>query len=235
MIRRKILSLFLLFPAFFSLSAQDHEGSQHQYVIRGEVFVDFEPIYAGHIDSEYPLDIPTAGRRALEEAAMFFSAMIYGWAFDYEVGERVRQIAEVLELEPVASIQAGDPALKVTDTEIRDMRFRIWTDYHLSDAQQSRMQVWRSGTVRNAQAVGYGPSSIEEYPGWLELKKKALEDAAKTALREMLRGSERNRPKEVTGFISLAAFPRYFIDGGRWAVAARFRVQIVEIIPFSVY
>jgi len=235
MTRGKILLSFLLFPAFFSVFAQDHEGSQHQFVLRGEVFVDFEPIYAGHIDSEYPLDIPTAGRRALEEAAMFFSAMIYGWAFDYEVGERARQIAEVLELTPVASIEAGDPALKVTDTEIRDMRFRIWTDYHLGDAQQSRMQVWRSGTVRNAQAVGYGPSFIEEYPGWLELKKAALEDAAKTALRGMLRGSERNRPKEVTGFISLAAFPRYFIDGGRWAVAARFRVQIVEIIPFSVY
>jgi hypothetical protein len=235
MIRRGFFLLFLFLYAFIHVSAQDHEGSQHQYVIRGEVFVDFEPIYAGHIDSEYPLDIPTAGRRALDEAALFFSSMIYGWSFNYEVGERARQIAEILELEPVALIQAGDPALKVTDTEIRDNRFRLWADYHLSDAQQRRMQVWRSGTVRNAQAVGYGPSFIEEYPGWLELKKTALEDAARAAIRAMLRGSERNRPKEAAGFISLAAFPRYFVDGGRWAVSARFRVQITEIIPFSVY
>ena len=235
MIRRVSLSLFLCFSALFSVSAQDHEGSQHQYVIRGEVFVDIEPIYAGHIDSEYPLDIPTAGRRALDEAAMFFSAMIYGWSFDYEVGERARQIAEVLELTPVAQIQAGDPGLKVTETEIRDMRLRVWMDYHLSDAQQSRMLLWRGGTVRNAQAIGYGPSIIDEYPGWLELKKKALEDAARAALRAMLRGSERNRPKEASGFISLAAFPRYYIESGRWAVAARFRVQIVQIIPFSAY
>lgn len=111
----------------------------------------------------------------------------------------------------------------------------MWTDYHLSDAQQRRMQVWRTGMIRNAQGVGYGQSSMEDYPGWLAVKKTALEDAARAALRASLKGSERNRPKEVTGFISLASFPRYFIESGRWAVSARFRVQIVEIIPFAVY
>jgi hypothetical protein len=230
-------SLFLHFLLFLScfLFAQGLEWGQHPYVIRGEVYVDLEPIYAGHVDEDYPLDINMASRRALEEAALFYSAMIYGWSFNYEVGERARQIDEILELELLGSIQFGDPAMRVTDTEIRDMRLRLWTDYHLSDALQRRMQVWRTGTTRNTQAVGYGPSSIDEYPGWLVLKKMALEDAARVALRTMLRGSERNRPKEVRGFISLASFPRYFIDSGRWAVSARFRVQITEIIPFAAY
>jgi hypothetical protein len=111
----------------------------------------------------------------------------------------------------------------------------VWTDYHLSDSQRRWMQIWSSGTTRSAQAVGFSPSSIEDYPGWLALKKMALEDAARAALRSALRGSERNRPKEVTGFISLASFPRYFIDSGRWAAAARFRVQITEIISFAAY
>jgi len=232
---RVLFSVFLLFCAVFGLFGQDNEGGQHVYVLRGEVFADFEPIYSGHVDDEYPLDVPTASRRALEEAAMFYSAMIYGWSFNYEVGERARLIAENLELEPVAEIKFGDPNLRVTDTEIRDMRIRVWTDYHLSEAQQRRMRVWRSGTIRNAQAVGLSPAIIEEYPGWLALKKLALEDSARTALRNMLRGSERNRPREVTGFISLAAFPRWYIESGRWAVSARFRVQIEEIVPFSVY
>jgi len=230
--RRAVLfSLFLLFFAVFGLFAQ----GQHIFVLRGEVFADLEPIYSGHVDDEYPLDVPTASRRALEEAAMFYSAMIYGWSFQYEIGEKARQITENLELEPVAEIQFGDPGLRVTDTEIRDMRVRLWTDYHLSEAQQRRMRIWRSGMVRNAQAVGYSPAVVEEYPGWLALKKAALEDAARIALRTMLRGSERNRPREVTGFISLASFPRYFIESGRWAAAARFRVQIDEIVPFAVY
>jgi hypothetical protein len=233
MSRSFFLSLFLFSFAFYLFPQQDQ--GNHSYVIRGEIFVDMEPIYAGHVDDEYPLDIPAASRRALEEAAMVFSAMIYGWSFNYEIGERARQIDEILELEPVAVIQFGDPALRVTDTEIRDMRLRVWTDYHLSPSQQRRMQAWRTGTIRNAQGLGFGPSSVEIYPGWFVLKKIALEDAARAALRTALRGSERNRPKEAHGFISLASFPRFYIDSGRWAVSARFRLQIIEIIPFSVH
>jgi hypothetical protein len=161
--------------------------------------------------------------------------MIYGWTFNYEVGERARQIDEILELEPIGTIQFGDTALRVTDTDIRNMGLYVWMDYHLNASQQRRMQIWRSGTFRNAQAIGFAPSSLEENPGWLAVKKMALEDAARVALRTMLRGSERNRPKEVTGFICLTSFPRYYIESGRWAVSARFRVQITEIIPFAAY
>ena len=234
MIRRTIFLLSLAFIIIFSLYAQDETGN-HPYVIRGEIYVDFEPIYSGHVDNEYPLDIPAASRRALEESAMLYSAMIYGWSFYYEPGERSRRIDEYIELNPVGVIQFGDPNLNVTDTEIRDMRLRVWTDYQLSHIQQRRMQTWRSGTTRNAQAVGYSPDIIDEYPGWLALKKAALEDAARLAIRTMLRGSELNRPKEVTGFISLASFPRFYIEAGRWATSSRFRVQISEIVPYAAY
>jgi len=235
MICRVILLIIIYFSVFSGIFAQGHEAGNHPYMIRGEVYVDFEQIYAGHVDEEYPLDIPTAGRRALEETALFYSAMIYGWSFHYDVGEKARQIEEKLELEPVGIIEYGDPSLKVTDTKINDTQLRVWTDYHLSDAQQRRMQVWRAGMTRNAQSIGYGQSSMDEYPGWLAVKKAALEDSARTALRALLRGIERNRPKEVNGFISLVSFPRYFIESGRWVVSARFRVQIKEIVPFAVY
>jgi len=233
--RKSVFSVFLLFFAFFSLYAQGHDTGNMPYVIRGEIYVDLEPIYAGQVDPEYPLSIPTAGKRALEEAAIFFSAMIYGWSFNYDVGEKARRIEEKLELTPKGEIREGDPRLSVTDVEVNESKLIIWADYQLTDAQQSRMKTWRSGMIRNTQGLGYGPSSIGEYPGWLQLKKTALEDAARAALRTMLRGSERNRPKEVTGFISLASFPRFFIDSGRWAASARFRVQITEIIPYAAY
>jgi len=233
--RKGITSIFFLFLIVFPIFAQVHEQGAYQYAIRGDVYVDFEPIYSGHIDENYPLDNQTAARRALEEITLFFSSMIYGWAFHYEPGERARQTGEILELEPLGSIQSGDPALRITDTLIADMRLRVWADYHLSDALQRRMQVWSSGSIRNAQATGFSPFYIESYPGWIALKRTALEDAAKSAIRNMLRGSERNRPKEVKGFICLASFPRYYIDAGRWAAASRFRLQVTEIVPFAVY
>jgi len=233
--KKAFSGFFLFFTFFFSLYAQDHEQGNYPDVLRGEVFMELEPIYAGFVDDEYPLDVTAASRRALEEAAMLYSAMIYGWSFHYDIGERARKIDQNIELKTAIVIPFGDPGLKITEVEAREMKIRIWTDYYLSDAQQRRLNVWRSGTIRNAQAIGYGPDRIEKYPGWLALKKLALEDAARIALRTMLRGSERNRPKEVTGFISLASFPHFYIDEGRWAVSARFRVQIMEIIPFAAY
>jgi hypothetical protein len=162
--------------------------------------------------------------------------MIYGWSFHYDIGEKARGTAEQLELVPVGTIPFGDPGLRATDAEVRDLRLRLWTDYRLTEAQQRRMRMWRSGTIRGAQAVGYGPlGGPKKTDDWMSIRKAGLEDAARAAIRAMLRGSERNRPKEASGFISLAAFPSYFMDSGHWAAAARFRVEITEIIPFAAY
>ncbi|MDR1318070.1 MAG: hypothetical protein LBJ90_00465 [Treponema sp.] len=205
-------------------------------VLRGEVWIELEPIYGAYADEHYPLDMDTASRRALEEAAMFYSAMIYGWSFHYDIGERARKISEEFELTPVAAVPFGDPGLRVTDVRIQDMQVHLWTDYRLTEDQQRRIKVWRTGTIRNAQALGYGPLGGPVYlSDWLAIKKAGLEDAARAAIRAMLRGSERNRPKEASGFISLAAFPNYFMDSGRWAASARFHIQITEIVPFAAY
>ena len=228
--------VILFLSVTLALPAQRHDQGYHSEVLRGEVWVELEPVYRAYVDEQYPLDMRTASMRALEEAAMFYSAMIYGWSFHYDIGERARRIPENLELTPVATIPFGDPGLRATEVEIKDMRVRLWTDYRLTEAQQRRMQIWRTGNVRSAQAVGYGPlGGPVETSDWLKIKTQALEDAARAALRAALRSSERNRPKEVTGYISLASFPRFFIDSGHWAASARFRYEITEIIPFAAY
>ncbi|MDR1863858.1 MAG: hypothetical protein LBQ67_08055 [Treponema sp.] len=227
--RSFLLGLFL-FIAFFPLLGHGQE------VLRGEVWVELEPVYGAFVDEEYPLDMDTAAKRALEEAAMFFSAMIYGWSFNYDIGERARGIAEQFELEPVGAIAWGDPGLRVTAAGVKDMRLSLWADYRPRENQLRRLNAWKAGNIRGAQAVGCGPlGGPADINGWFSIKKTAMEDAARTAIRAMLRGSERNRPKEARGFISLAAFPRYFMDSGRWLCSARFRVEIKEIVPFSAY
>jgi hypothetical protein len=221
-----LLLLCCLSP--LSLSAQE--------TLRGEVLIDLEPIYGEYTGALYPLDADSAYRRGLEETALFYSAIIYGWAFTYDIGERARGITEDFALTPLGAIPFGDPGLSVTDVKVEDLRLRLWTDYRLNPEQRRRMGVWKSGSVRTAQATGYGPlgDPVKKSEG-ITLKKAALEDAARIAVRTMLRGSERNRPKEVRGYISLSSFPRYWVDAGRWAVSARFRVEIREIIPFAAY
>jgi hypothetical protein len=207
-----------------------------QEVLRGEVRVDLEPVFALQADVPYPLDAASAHRRALEEAALFFSAMIYGWFFEYDIGERARGIEEHLELTPQGTIPFGDPGLSATDAEVRNMRLYLWTDYRLNPGQMRRMRMWRGGAVRNVQAIGHGPlGGAVEAADWISLKKAALEDAARAAIRAMLRGQERNRPKEVRGYISLSGFPGFWFDAGQWAASGRFRVELTEILPFAAY
>jgi hypothetical protein len=162
--------------------------------------------------------------------------MIYGWSFYYDIGERARGIEEHLELTPLGTIPFGDPGLSATDAEVRDMRLYLWTDYRLSPAQIRRMRMWRSGTIRNIQAVGHGPlGGPVEASDWISLKKAALEDAARAAIRAMLRGQERNRPKEARGYICLSGFPGFWFDAGQWATSGRFRMELTEIFPFAAY
>jgi len=239
---RKTLPTLVLLALLASSSprtaqAQQRDFGAHPEVIRGEVWVDLEPIHGDRPDEEFPLSPETAARRALEEAAMFFSAMIYGWSFRYEIGERARGIDEDFgELMPVGEIRWGDPRLVVTDVRHFDSQMRVWADYHLDVSQQRRMRAWRMGTVRNAQGTGfsplYGPSPDST---WLEIRYAALTDAARVAVREMLRGAERNRPREASGFISLASFPRFYVRSGQLVASARFRVEITEILPFAAH
>ena len=223
-----------------------------QEVLRGEVLIDLEPIFTASegIPYPHPIDMKTARNWALEEAALFFSSMIYGWSFVYEVEEKARGIAGDFTLERQGAVRFGDPVFFATDAVIRNGRLSLWADYRLTGIQQRRVGTWRAGLTRNLQATGYadldataGPEGAspagEDTEGrpvdWIASKRAALEDAAKTGIRTLLRGQERNRPKEVRGFIALAEFPRYFMSSGRWAVSARFRVEISEVIPFAAY
>ena len=206
--------------------------------MRGEVRVELEPIpfFEIYVEDGFPIDTETAYRRALQKAAMFFAAQIYGWSFHYDIGERARGIAEEFELSPLGEIHWGDPRLFVTHAHFENFTLSAWMDYRPSESQRSRLRMWRMGTIRTVQALGYGPlGGPADASGWLDIKMSALEDAARAAVRSILRGSERNRPRQATGYISLQNFPFFYMDSGRMAARARFRVEITEIIPFAVH
>jgi hypothetical protein len=241
-------------------------GMDAQDVLRGEVRLDLEPVYGFFMDEipegmirsgamETPLDYNEARRRAAREATVFFSGMIYGWSFHYDIGERARGIEEKLELSPLGNVNTDDPRFEITDTRVKEMQFYLWADYRPGEEQKRRLSMWKTGLVRSVQGLGHGPLGYAPRPRsdgspetgessdqadladpvWLTVKKAALEDAARAAIRAMLRASERNRPKEASGFISLAAFPRFWLDKGQWMASGRFLVTITEIMPFGAY
>jgi hypothetical protein len=124
-----------------------------QEPLRGQVWVELEPLPGQYVDDPGLMDLQSIRRRALEEASLFFSHMIYGWSFQYDVGERARNISEELELTPWGSIVWGDPGLVATDAGLRDNRFYVWADFRPNAAQQRWLSVWKTGTIRTAQAL----------------------------------------------------------------------------------
>jgi hypothetical protein len=204
--------------------------------LRGEVSVELEAPYLLPLGISSPIDRVTAGSWALEESAAAFSGMIYGWSFEYEPGERARELRERVIVTPLGRVDAADPRLKITEAAVRGGLYELWADYELSGEQQHRVRAWNAVETRETAGRGYAPlAGGEGTAERTDIKKAALEDAVKKALRAQLRLEERNRPRLVRGYIALARFPVYRIFHGNWAAEARFRVRITEIVPFPAY
>jgi hypothetical protein len=207
-----------------------------QDVLRGEVCVELEPVYAQFLGVPYPLDSATATQWAVEDAAAAFSGIIYGWAFSYEPGEAARGIQEFLELRALGEIRTDDTRLELTDAAIRNGLFYLQADYAVDEAQKKRLLAWKSAPVSSAQSLGYGPLQGEQ--GVVErrqIKETALKNAMKKAIRKKLRISEKNRPGAATGYIALSKFPLYGMQDGMWAAGAEFKIEIKSIVPFAAY
>ncbi|GMO21935.1 MAG: hypothetical protein Ta2B_00830 [Termitinemataceae bacterium] len=224
----RIAEIFFFLSICPFLAAQD--------VLRGEICEEMEPVYAVHLGIPSPIDASTATMWALEDAQSTFSAMIYGWSFDYTPANPSRSIEESINLIAQGEIPFGDERMEVTDARRDNDLFFIWVDYELSDSQKRRMRAWNSVTSFSAQAQGFG--SLQGETGIANrklIKHGALEDAAKRAIKEKLRRMYKNRPMAAYGFIALSQFPIYKMKSGLWSAVAHFRIEIKTTEGYSVY
>ncbi|GHU41725.1 hypothetical protein FACS1894190_10180 [Spirochaetia bacterium] len=207
-----------------------------QEILRGEVCVEMEPVYALFLGIPSPIDIATANQWALEDTVYAFSGMIYGWSFEYEPGEVARNLRESLSLTPLGEIDLYDEKLSVTDASIKEDKLFVWTDYKIDQAQQIRILGNRNSNSFKAQAMGF--SMLQGEIGITDrrsIKTAALEDAAKRSLRAKIQKTLKNRPKSIHGLISLYDFPVYRMFNGQWAATAKFIIEIKQIENFSAY
>ncbi len=198
--------------------------------IRGRFEVDLEPVSAMEVGVPYPLDAATAHRRALDEASLVFAGIVYGWRFEYAIGDKSRAAAESFELKPLGSIAFGDPRLSVTDADSAPSVLGVWAEYRLDAVQERTYAAGRDGNARRSQGAGSAPRSAGPAG-----KADALRDAARLAVRAVLGSSERNRPKEASGAVVLEEVPRYWVDAGRFVCSARFRVRIETVVPYRFF
>jgi hypothetical protein len=162
--------------------------------------------------------------------------MIYGWEFEYEPAAPARGRNEYFSWNPAGELSNGgisltSPRLKpdMLRYEREGSLLRLWTDYELDAVEARRRNVWKSGQLRMLNARGRASLDTDE----AEAGARALEDAAKNAVRSLARGLERERPKTVRGRAALAAFPIVTIAHGEWAAQAQFFIEIREIESYG--
>ena len=131
---RAIASILAASLAILSASlagAQDTE----RLVIRP--WIELEPLVRIG-PGPYPIPVETAEKTLLELSRVLLSAMVYGWDFSYEPGDRVRAVQERFALSPLAEIRWGSPRLRVVDTEVSEVRLWARVSYTLDDEESRR-------------------------------------------------------------------------------------------------
>ncbi|MEX2445028.1 MAG: hypothetical protein WD492_15610 [Alkalispirochaeta sp.] len=175
----------------------------------------------------------SAEERLLREAQYVLSGMIFGWDFVYTPEFAARGVARYFELESVGEIAWGDPRLQLRDlrdSRNRDSAIHGQIDFALSESDLQRLEAWRAMDTERSGGLGSAPL-LEGLPGKLE----AMEAAIHQAIRDHLRGTTFNRPREVVGSVVLDRPPRVRTVSGTYEAQVRVLIRIDEVVEYQVF
>jgi len=178
----------------------------------------------------YPIPIETAQKTLLETGRVLISAMIYGWDFSYEPGDRSRGITERFELTPLAQVPWGSPRLKVLDTEVSDARLWARISYSLDEQESQRRTAWDSGTADLSS--GSGTAALQLGAAG---RQASLESAVRDAIRRSLDVRYPNKPRQVTGSVVLWTDPTVLIRSGTYLTMVTVKLTVRELIPYRIF
>lgn len=203
-------------------------------VLRAEFWAESEPLTAlpSVVEDAAPKSITPeqTAEALLSEARRVFSGMVWGFQFVYVPSDKARGVAEVFELSPLGQIPWGDPRLTVSDLRTTGTQLRAYLEYRPDGFGAGRMESWQDVSYESAQGRGSAPLA-----GGSASRFEAMDEAAKEALRNLLRPIVKNKPREIRGIFAYAAAPRLVIAGGSFIASLRIRVRVTEIRPYTVY
>lgn len=210
--------------AAFILCLYSIPGISSQEVLRARLTAYTEPVWMAAMGLAYPLEQAELIEATKQEAYAVFSAIIFGWAFEWEPEFPSRGRKEFLALRPLGRVAEIPEAVQLIQAIEEDGQIHFSLEYSLNENERLSYAAWSDSRYRSFNARGQ--SGLLDSP---EAKWEAVEHAAGQAIRALAKRLERNRPRRVLGSISLAGGPRIWISSGQWQVQARFRVKIDEI------
>ena len=195
---------------------------------KGKFFTLLEPSPDPFAVDEYDED--AAIKQLLEEARYVFSAMIYGFDFEYIPLDLSRGVEEEFSVKPVYTLSWGDPGLSVSAGEYKDGKYTAEIRYDLSDQQLPWHQSWATNILPDVSAVGEG-SLYEGFEGKID----AINNSVKESLRAYLRPRIYDKPRRISGQARFAGVPYITIEQGHFRCMSKVTLRIDEILEYRAY
>jgi len=161
----------------------------------------------------------------IEDARWAFSGMIYGFSVRWTPPAQNRNVAENLQIRPLALIPRGDPRLKTLSTMRETRLIHFLLGYSLDETQAARLEGWQSAVFPSA--GGFGRVSL--YYG---SRREAMEAGIRDALYQWLRLREYNRPREITGRVAFTQFPVTSLDNGFFTALVHLKLDLDSPRPY---
>ncbi len=212
----------LLFLSSIPLSADN--------LLSLEVWCELQPMDFERPDADDSVSQQEAFLRLFEEARQVVSGMIYGYRFTYVPSDKTRGVSELFEVVPVAEIRQGDKNLRLVSRDVADNRLYGRFTYSLEEFQQRRRESWRTIALPAESGRGEGRLPLGE-----EGKKTARETALREAIRNLLRPQIFNKPREIRGEAVLIDCPHTAIAAATYIATIKVKIDIKEIVPYSIY
>jgi hypothetical protein len=214
---RRLLWLLLFLLSALSLPSQEF--------LEGVLWIAIDPVDPIEIE-QVPLDDYALAVSMKEEVLEYFSGMIYGYRFRYVPWDIARGIDEELEVELLGRINPTDSGLRVMESWVdRELnRFYGRFRYYLSEGSRSWYLSWAKSTHRPLGGIG-----VSDPGGREDMRDESFARAIRNGVREYLRQLEYNKPREITGLLSLKEFPLLQMEAGRFRARVNFHFQEKEV------
>ena len=165
-----------------------------------------------------------------ERARIRISSMLYGYAFDYTLQNKARNIKEVFQIELVDEIAAGDPNLQLADRWQEGQKWYGRFVYYPNRLQSKRLHAWQH-TISN---TGGGMGAVKV--GAVEDEQRAaLNNAFKEGITRYLRAVYRNKPHRATGTALIHRDRRVYIQSGEYRAYLQMRIRLDEVREFQFF
>ncbi|MBN1525542.1 MAG: hypothetical protein JW904_13770 [Spirochaetales bacterium] len=198
-------------------------------ILHIELWTELDPL-AQDGESMNPLTQEQILLNLREEAKIILSAMIYGLEFTYIPADKLHGVKEYVDIQPIAEIRFTKDNLIIQSTSMDNSRMYARMTFLLADHEQKRRESWMSLNISAEGGVGEG-----NYIHGMKEKKTALYMALKNAVRGSLNTTIINKPHKIRGEAILEVFPDTVIRAGTYITTARFKINIKEIVPYTVF